>query len=251
MVEPARTVSTEKPDVKRDLKALLARPLYRAGVFGYCAYTAAIGAFSFWAPAFLYRRFNLDLGVANFRFGTITVVAGGLATFLGGRWADKIRARAEKEGKTPEEVEALSVRGLLRLCSIGSACGIPLSLACFLSPTPTIFFVVVFFTILCLFLNTSPINAVILRSVPPQLRASAMALCIFAIHLLGDLWSPAFVGLLADRLPPASHMATHYDLASITSALHLRGDRMAAAMMFLPIAVAVSAWIWRPKRAPA
>ena len=59
----------------------------------------------------------------------------------------------------------------------------------------------VFFCILALFLGTSPINAVILRSVPTELRASAMASAIFAIHVLGDLWSPPFVGVLADHLP--------------------------------------------------
>jgi hypothetical protein len=28
-----------------------------------------------------------------------------------------------------------------------------------------------------------------------------MALCIFAIHLFGDLWSPPLVGLVADHAP--------------------------------------------------
>jgi hypothetical protein len=38
----------------------------------------------------------------------------------------------------------------------------------------------------------------ILEAVPVNLHASAMALCIFMIHLFGDLWSSEIVGRLAD-----------------------------------------------------
>ena len=117
------------------------------------------------------------------------------------------------------------MRGLLRICSIGSIVGAPLAVACFLAPSAQVFFPLVFFCILFLFLATSPINAVVLRSVPPALRASAMALSIFAIHLLGDLWSKPFLGLLIDHVP------------------------MTWAMMILPLAVAASAVLWWPRRA--
>jgi MFS transporter, Spinster family, sphingosine-1-phosphate transporter len=224
IVEPERTFSSLKPDVKKDLGILVRATLYRQGVLGYCAYTFAIGAFSYWAPKFLYARYGLPLKTANFNFGLITVVAGVLATFIGGRWADVMRVKVEKS-HAAEDVERETVRGLLRICAIGSAIGAPLALACFLSPSAGIFFFVVFFCILALFLSTSPINAVVLRAVPTELRASAMALSIFAIHVLGDLWSPPLVGILAD------HVAIEI------------------AMMVLPVAIAVSALVWWPRRA--
>jgi MFS transporter, Spinster family, sphingosine-1-phosphate transporter len=226
IVEPERTFSTAKPDVKKDIGILIRATLYRQGVLGYCAYTFAIGAFSYWAPKFLYARYGLPLETANFRFGLITVVAGVIATFLGGAWADRSRRRlaAESKLRAAEPSEGDVVRGLLRICAIGSAIGAPLAMACFLSPTSGIFFVLVFFCIVSLFLSTSPINAVVLLAVPTGLRASAMALSIFAIHVLGDLWSPPLVGLLAD------HMAIEL------------------AMMVLPIAIAGSAILWWPRR---
>ncbi len=49
-----------------------------------------------------------------------------------------------------------------------------------------------------LFLSTGPVNTLIIESVPLNLRASAMALSIFMIHLFGDMWSPEIVGRLAD-----------------------------------------------------
>jgi hypothetical protein len=48
-----------------------------------------------------------------------------------------------------------------------------------------------------------------------------MALAIFAIHVLGDLWSPPFVGLVADHAP------------------------IAWAMMAVAAAIALAAWWWR------
>jgi MFS family permease len=223
IVEPARKVLTEKANVRKDLRRLLSVDLYRQGVFGFCAYTAAIGAFSYWAPTFLFKRYGLALNVANFRFGVITVVAGALATAIGGKWADNVRRKVAAEHPA-EAVERETVRGLLRICAIGSVIGAPLAVACFLSPSPAFFFPLVFFCILALFLGTSPINAVILRSVPPEVRASAMAVSIFGIHLLGDLWSKPFIGMLIDNLP--------IDLAMLT----------------LPLVVLVSAVIWWPRR---
>jgi MFS family permease len=223
IVEPERTFSTLKPDMKKDFEILRSALYYRQGVLGYCAYTFAIGAFSYWAPKFLYARYGLELKVANFRFGLITVVAGVLATFIGGRWADMMRLDVEKTSLA-DDVERDTVRGLLRICAIGSAIGAPLALACFLSPSAGVFFVLVFFCILTLFVCTSPINAVVLRAVPTELRASAMALTIFSIHVFGDLWSPPLVGVLADHV-----------------AIEL-------AMMVLPAAIAVSAIMWWPRR---
>jgi ABC-type spermidine/putrescine transport system permease subunit I len=51
-----------------------------------------------------------------------------------------------------------------------------------------------------LFLGTGPVNTLIVETVPVSLRASAMAMSIFMIHLFGDFWSPELVGHLSDTL---------------------------------------------------
>lgn len=219
IAEPARAPRTDKPRVLHDVRTLVTVPVYRKAVLGFIAYTAAIGAFSFWAPKFLDARYHLGLAVANTIFGAITVAAGVLGTLAGGAWADRIQ-RTTGAGDP-----AASLGALLRICAIGSAIGAPLAVAGFSSPSAAVFFVVIFACIFSLFLITSPLNAVCLQSVPGELRASAMALQILAAHLLGDLWSPAAVGLLADHL------------------------RIEIAMQFLPIAVAASAALWWPRRA--
>ena len=221
IAEPERKLSAEKANILRDVKKLTRVDMYRKGVIGYCAYTAAIGAFSYWAPKFLYARYGLPLASANFKFGIITVVGGAIGTIVGGRWADRA---AKSNSSAPQDEETVRVNKLLRICATGSAIGAPLAAGAFLSPGPNVFFALVFLAIVFLFLNTSPINAVILQAVPTELRASAMALSIFSIHIFGDLWSPPLVGLLADHLP------------------------IQLAMMTLPFAIAASAWMWWPRR---
>jgi hypothetical protein len=87
--------------------------------------------------------------------------------------------------------------------------------------------IIAFLAMIGLFLSTSPVNAIGLRAVPPELRASAMAAMIFTIHLFGDLWSPAVLGLLIDHLP------------------------VVIAMLAVPLTFALSATLWWPRKAEA
>ena len=50
-----------------------------------------------------------------------------------------------------------------------------------------------------LFLPTGPIASEMFEIVPVHLRASAMAVCTFIIHLFGDFGSPALVGQLSTQ----------------------------------------------------
>jgi hypothetical protein len=67
-----------------------------------------------------------------------------------------------------------------------------------LAKSPVGFFGAIAVAEFAIFLSTSPINVVILQGVPETLRASAMALSIFAIHLFGDLISPPLIGWISD-----------------------------------------------------
>jgi len=49
-----------------------------------------------------------------------------------------------------------------------------------------------------IFLPTGPIVSEIFEIVPVHLRASAMAVCTFFIHLFGDFGSPTLVGQLSE-----------------------------------------------------
>src|SRR6185437_14548726 len=50
--------------------------------------------------------------------------------------------------------------------------------------------------------------AIVANVVQPNLRAAAYAIAIFAIHFLGDIWSPWLIGKAADLFGDPETMAT-------------------------------------------
>lgn len=225
--EPQRKLAEAKVKVMSAVRTLVAIPMYRRTVLGYCAHTAAVGAFSYWAPTFLVKRYSIGLDAASFWFGLVTVVAGLVATVVGGRLGDRAVARLPPvEAGSPFDAPAnmAVVNALLRICGLGVWVAAPLAVVAFLSPSPTLFFVITFFVEIGLFVSVSPINAAMLRGVPMHLRASSMAAGIFAIHMFGDMWTPPLVGQLADV------------------------STMLTAMMALPVMLFIAAMIWWPVR---
>jgi MFS family permease len=170
---------------------LLRLPLYRATVLGYCAYTFAIGGFSFWAPTYLHVRYGIETGRGAFVFGLVTVAGGAIGTLAGGFLGD----RAARECKDDQSI----ARAALRVCVLSAGLGAPLAATAIAAPSATGFYAAVFCCEIALFLLGGPFNVAVLRSVPPAQRASAMALSIFGSHLFGDLWSPPLIGFVKDR----------------------------------------------------
>jgi len=228
--EPKRHLEVARTRIAESVGQLLRIPLYRRAVLGYCAHTAAVGAFAFWAPKYLEKRFDLKLDVANFWFGLVTVIAGAAGTILGGWIADRAIQRLPEVPADADHTHLanrLAAAAQLRVCAIGVIIAAPFAVACFLVPTAGPFFVLAGCCELGVFMSTSPINAILLRTVPTYLRASAMAIAIFSIHLLGDLWSPPLVGLFLDYLP------------------------IVLAMMALPVGFAIASAAWWPRRREA
>ncbi|MDB4963212.1 MAG: Permease of the major facilitator superfamily [Myxococcales bacterium] len=239
--EPVRThLADAKAKITQTARTMFRVPLYRRAVLGYCAHTAAIGAFSFWAPTFISRHFLADLSDptkpnaaaqalknANFTFGLITVVAGAIGTVIGGIMADRALRGLPviPEGASHDHVHnRMAANAQLKVCAIGVAIAFPLTAAAFLAPSAWLFFAFAGLAEVGLFLSTSPINLVLMRTVPAFMRASAMAVAIFSIHLLGDLWSPSVLGLSMDYLP------------------------ISLAMMLLPFGFAVATAVWWPRK---
>ena len=168
----------------RDVGSLFAIPNYVLIVLGYTAYTFALGAFAVWAPKFLHRSHGMDLGKADFLFGLILAVTGLVSTLAGGLIATAWHRR--------------NPAGYALLSTLSVFLAIPVAYAAFLVGTAGEAITCLAGAMFFLFLSTGPINTLTVESVPIALRGSAMAVSIFAIHLLGDLTSPTIVGYLAD-----------------------------------------------------
>lgn len=212
--EPARGASEEAVAREAPPAGLAAyrrlgnSPDYLLVVAGYVAQTFALGAFSFWGPTFLQRAHGMTLQRAGSLFGLWVVSTGLVATLAGGWLATRLQQR--------------SPAGHAWLLAASAVLTVPAAFAAFSlagrGPAEAALIAAMF----CIFLPTGPVNTLILESVPVALRAGAMALSIFAIHLCGDLWSAKFVGMLSDRL----------------------GDLRLAILWILPAATAVCALCW-------
>jgi sugar phosphate permease len=148
------------------------------------AMTFSLGGIQVWIPQFLYSERGYTLEKANLMFGMIIVVDGIVAALAGGWLGDYLLPRmkgayyfvsaASMLLGIPVMIVALFNRGPLMIPAIGVAA---------------------FF----LLLNTAPLNAAVINSVGAHIRATALAVNIFIIHILGDVPSPTMMGRMADR----------------------------------------------------
>jgi len=158
---------------------------YVTVTIGFLAYTFALGGLAVWFPAFLERYDAMSTESATTLFGAITVVAGFGGTFTGGFCADYLLR--------------YNRHAYLWLSGLCMFVGAPVAALALLSRTPQVFLPAIFLAEFFLFLNTGPLNAVILGCVPAAIRSTAMAVNIFFIHALGDAISPPIIGMLSDR----------------------------------------------------
>ena len=85
---------------------------------------------------------------------------------------------------------------------------IPFVLMALFSTSEPVIFAAIFAAETLMFVNTGPCNAIIANVVQPNLRAAAYALAIFAVHFLGDIWSPWLIGKAADMFGDPATMAS-------------------------------------------
>ncbi len=179
---------------------------YALTVLGYAAYTFAVGGLAFWMPTFLERVRGLPASRATTGFGAIVVVTGFLGTFLGGWLGDYCRRYTRQSN--------------LWVSAISTLLALPLSVACLAEGTPAVLFSTLVAAQLLLFMSTGPINSVIVGIVDPAHRASAVALSVLAIHVLGDVISPPLIGSVSDR------------------------SSLGEAVMLVPVAIGVCGVLW-------
>jgi len=166
------------------LKSLLHNPAFLTATLGMAMMTFALGGLQVWMPTFLHRAHGYSLLDANIIFGLSTIVNGLVASLAGGWISDWLLRRTR------------SAHYLVSAVSLGL--GIPaMCVALFASGRTMV--VGIFVAEFLLLLNTGPLNAAIIDSVGPHVRAAALAASIFVYHLLGDVPSPVLIGYLSDK----------------------------------------------------
>jgi hypothetical protein len=117
-------------------------------------------------------------------FGAIVVVTGFAGTFAGG-WLGDRWLRSSREA-------------YYWLCALSAFAAAPLAVVALTAHAPPLYYGAIVAAELLLFMSTGPINTVIVNLAAPWERASAVALSVLTIHLLGDVASPPLIGALSD-----------------------------------------------------
>ena len=159
-------------------------PAFLMATLGMAMMTYCLGGIQVWMPQFLYSERHYTLEAANFKFGIIVVVDGILASLLGGWLGDYLLPRMKSS--------------YYFVSAVSMALGVPFLILALFVPGRTMIPAIAVAAFFLLF-NTSPLNAAVINSVGAHIRATALAVNIFIIHILGDVPSPTMIGWVADK----------------------------------------------------
>ena len=200
---------------RRTILGLLHNRAFRTATLGMAAMTFSLGGIQVWMPQFLFSERHYSLEQANLMFGLIVVVDGIVASLAGGWLGDYLLRRT---------------KGAYYLVSaISMALGIPFMIVALFTSgrlmVPAIG-VAAFF----LLLNTSPLNAAVMNSVDAHIRATAISVNIFVIHILGDVPSPTMMGWVADHRSLQAAFILPVIAMAVSSAILFSGMKYAPAV---------------------
>lgn len=179
---------------------------YILSVFGYAAYTFALGGLGSWMPAFLERTRGMTRSEATVTFGGIVLVTGFLGTFIGGWLGDWLLPRTKQS--------YLWVSGVATLLAA------PLTFVALTSRDKTTFLVSIIAAEVLIFMCTGPVNSAIVNAVSPLERATAVGLSVLVMHALGDIPSPILIGVISDA------------------------SSLEKAVLIVPVAIVIAGLIW-------
>jgi multidrug resistance protein len=204
--------SVKETPERGTILGLARNPAFLTSTLGMAAMTFSLGGIQVWIPKFLFSERGYTLESANLAFGIVIVVDGIVAALAGGWLGDYLLPRmkgsyylvsaASMLLGMPVMIVALFVKGPMMMPAIGVAA---------------------FF----LLFNTAPLNAAVINSVGAHIRATALAVNIFIIHILGDVPSPTMMGWVADKRSLQAAFILPVIAMGISSAILFYGMRFA------------------------
>ena len=209
----------EKAPERDTFRGLARNPAFLTATLGMAMMTFSLGGLQVWMPTFLHRVHGYSLLNANVLFGASTIFNGIVASLAGGWISDWLLRRTR------------SAHYLVSAVSL--ALGIPAM--CFaLFASGNVMIVGIFAAEFFLLLNTGPLNAAVINSVGPHVRATALAVNIFIFHLLGDVPSAYLIGYVSDRYSLRMAFLGPVVTIALSSAILFYGRRFAPEVVIVP-----------------
>lgn len=210
-----RAAGGKRPERQRaswnDYRELLRTRSYVLNCAAQTAMTFALGGLGFWVAEYLHFR-GLPPSATQI-FGLLVVGAGLISTLIGGWVGDWLR------NKIPGSYFFVSGLGMVLAC--------PLFIAVLYTPFPRAWWFMGS-AIFLLFLNTGPSNTALANVALPKVRATAFALNILVIHLLGDALAFPTLGYIA------GHTNWTISFLCVSGVMVLSGIFWLAGMKYLP-----------------
>jgi MFS transporter, Spinster family, sphingosine-1-phosphate transporter len=209
--------------------------LYVLLVLAYGGVCFTQNAIEFWLPTVLQRDKHVPITEANATYGAVVLAAGLLGPLIGAACADRLRRT--------------NARAYFYVAAL-AALLVTIPLAGLLASTSRVF---VFGNVFAqAFLGNASVGIIItliVATVAPELRATATAVALTSVHLMGDVVSQPLVGKVSDVLQRSSPAATIWTVLqplSVTSDQHLA---VALVAVTIPGALVTAALFMRASRA--
>jgi len=214
-----------------DYVDLMVNSSFTYSVLGLTFTAFAIGGLFYWLPSFL--EGVRQIPPARTKALLAGLLPGAMAAgIVGGGWLADLWAKTEP-------------RALFLVPALAALAAVPAASSLVLGVGGTFGVVVLFATTALLFANLGPCHAILADVAAPNLRGAACGAALATTHLLGDLWSPRVMGLIADLFGAADTMATPFGraLAAVGATPVVVGGRSpenlsAALLLLIPAAAA-------------
>jgi MFS transporter, Spinster family, sphingosine-1-phosphate transporter len=178
-----RATGKEDRPTLTDYVSILKTPSFVFNTAGQAAVTFAIGALAVYAATFYQRVRGMDDVQAGVWIGGLTLVAGLLGISLGA-WAADVLLKFTR-------------RAYLLWPAFAVAVAVPCGTTAILATDRGMSLTLLFVTSVMMASVLGPSNTVTANVVPPNRRAAGYALCIFLVHLFGDISSPLLIGYIS------------------------------------------------------
>ena len=201
----------ETPE-RSTILGLARNPAFLTSTLGMAAMTFSLGGIQVWMPKFLYSERGYTLEAANFAFGIIIVVDGIVSALAGGWLGDYLLPRMKS--------------AYYFVSAVSMLLGVPVMIVALFAKGPAMIPAIAVAAFFLLF-NTAPLNAAVINSVGANIRATALAVNIFIIHILGDVPSPTMMGWVADKRSMQAAFVLPVIAMGISSAILFYGMKFA------------------------
>ena len=167
--------------------------LWRAKSFRHSSFAG--GLYSFvgysvvnWTPSFLVRSHGMSTARIGFWLAMIVGVGGGIGNYLGGTLADRWQAREP--------------RARVYLPALAVAASFPFGFVIYTTPNTTLALALLVIPTALGLMYQAPTFAVTQSLATPRMRATAAAVLLFVLNIVGLSLGPAVTGALSDALAP-------------------------------------------------